>query len=444
MTFTISQQPDNANIFLYPDGDDTVAFNRNTDTANYKCVDDIWHSPDDDTTYIYTTTSGDVIDKYTLGNSSVTTGDINYVRIITRAKTAEASQKTTEEYKILVDDGTTTGYSSNFAPLPMSYMKQYYTWSQKPSGGDWTWDDINNLKIGVKSYLDQYNPPGSQATFRPNAAGDLSDHTPVGDTENYLCVDEETADDDTTYVEHPGAGTYTDLYNIPNHTADQFGTINSVTIYARIAPHSVDWYACVKTHGTVYEGFLTYDAGSSYKNYSYTWNTNPYTGSNWTWDEIDNLQIGVKSYYNAANVAKCTQVYAVVTYGDTRPKVCVTQIYSVVNYIPPQSSVTLNDPENIEITHSRRIKRFLFGSGDYEVSDFGRSGKTLALRGVETTDATSKMQTIKTMTHYGKYVTITGLPDSNLDGDYYITSFNWEKKEGYTDRINWSLTLEEA
>lgn len=94
--------------------------------------------------------------------------------------------------------------------------------------------------------------------------------------------------------------------------------------------------------------------------------------------------------------------------------------------------------------HSRRIKRFLFGSGDYEVSDFGRAGKTLVLRGIETTDATSKMQTIKTMAHYGKYITVTGLPDANLDGDYYITSFNWEKREGYTDRVDWSLTLEEA
>ena len=66
------------------------------------------------------------------------------------------------------------------------------------------------------------------------------------------------------------------------------------------------------------------------------------------------------------------------------------------------------------------------------------------LTGTETTNAETKMNTLKTMTHYGKYVTVSGLPDSNLDGNYYITDFNWEKREGYTDIVDWNLTLEEA
>ena len=43
-----------------------------------------------------------------------------------------------------------------------------------------------------------------------------------------------------------------------------------------------------------------------------------------------------------------------------------------------------------------------------------------------------------------KGISISGLPDSNLDGNYYITDFNWEKREGYTDIVDWNLTLEEA
>ena len=140
---------------------------------------------------------------------------------------------------------------------------------------------------------------------------------------------------------------------------------------------------------------------------------------------------------------RCTQIYLEIQH-DLQPIIRTTQLYAVVNYDPPQQSVTLNDPTSLEINHSRRIQRFYFSSGDYEVSDFGRAGKTLVLRGTETTDAQSKMQTLKTMTHYGKYITLSGLPDSNLDGNYYITDFRWEKREGYVNIVDWELTLEEA
>ena len=44
-------------------------------------------------------------------------------------------------------------------------------------------------------------------TLRPNAAGTYSQADPVGEVSNWECVDEEVADDDSTYVETSGGAT---------------------------------------------------------------------------------------------------------------------------------------------------------------------------------------------------------------------------------------------
>ena len=102
MTFTISQQPDSANLFLYPNGDDTTALSRNTGSNNYECVDDVWYSPDEDTTYVYTTNTTEVEDKYTLENHGSTTGDINYVRLFARARSVNSNQNIKVDFEDII------------------------------------------------------------------------------------------------------------------------------------------------------------------------------------------------------------------------------------------------------------------------------------------------------------------------------------------------------
>ena len=157
-------------------------------------------------------------------------------------------------------------------------------------------------------------------TLRPNVAGDATELTPVGETNNYECVDEVTSDEDATYV-YCGAmfeeDKY-DLYDLPASSGS--GTINSVTVYVRVKTLSpmVSAYIKIKTHATVYEGDQE-TPGFSYVNFSKQWSANPNTGSSWTWAEIDALQIGVRLVVEDGSV-RCTQVYVEVECAEAIPE----------------------------------------------------------------------------------------------------------------------------
>ena len=70
----------------------------------------------------------------------------------------------------------------------------------------------------------------------------------------------------------------------------------------------------IKTGGTEFSG--TYrSTPSTWTLFSDRWTINPNTGVEWTWDDIDNLQTGIRldqNYYSFNE--DCTQIYAVVNY----------------------------------------------------------------------------------------------------------------------------------
>ncbi len=168
-------------------------------------------------------------------------------------------------------------------------------------------------------------------TLRPNAAGDEENiPTVVGDGvgAHYTTVDEETPDEDTSYV---GSGYaddtwYRDLYNVAGHSEGS-GTINHIKVYARCytptaSPVQAGLKIAIKS-GTGTGDPDTVDEGSeegltnSYADYFNQWSTNPATGSAWTWDEIDKLQIGIslrRTKDSSWGKSRCTQVYVEVDY----------------------------------------------------------------------------------------------------------------------------------
>jgi hypothetical protein len=350
---------------------------------------------------------------------------------------------------LLVDAGTED--ISDALNILNNYSNLYNIWALDPAGGAWTWTDIDNLKIGFGASSPSVDYADATLTLRPNAAGDKTELSVNPAVANYLNVDEETPDDDSTYVYYSNStSAHEDLYNVPNHTSES-GTINKVRIYIRAATANAlyNHYARthIKTHSVEYTGsdnLLT----ESYQNFYTEYTTNPNTSIAWTWTEVDNLQVGVQLQCNTSTSArtKCTQVYAVVYYTPTSTTVNMkcTQCYAVVNYTPTASTVSLNNPDSVTVGHSRKIKRHLFADGKYEVLDIGRAKKTLVLTGKEWETSDTKMNTLKTMTHYGKYVTLSGLDDTNLNTDYYIVDFNFTRKAGEPIIYNWSLTLEEA
>jgi len=152
-------------------------------------------------------------------------------------------------------------------------------------------------------------------TLRPNAPGDLTELIPFPGTgeANWEDVDEETPDEDSTYV-WVDMWTYAaDLYNLPAHSQGS-GTINKMTVYAR----------CNCDYGETYEEIIiksntkvTYgdwhDLVTDWETYSQEWALNPADSQDWEWADIDALQIGI-SMEPEADYGYCTQVYVEVDY----------------------------------------------------------------------------------------------------------------------------------
>ena len=152
-------------------------------------------------------------------------------------------------------------------------------------------------------------------TLRPNAAGNYSECDPIGDTANYLCVDEVVSDNDSTCVRTWGGATELDTYNIDDHSEGK-GAIDSVTIYnrTRVTSGTHASEVALRTYGTDYFGTYTPISSTSYTNISAVWTTNPDTTDNWTWDEIDALEIGVRNYDLDGGYLYTTQVYTDIDY----------------------------------------------------------------------------------------------------------------------------------
>ena len=154
--------------------------------------------------------------------------------------------------------------------------------------------------------------------LRPNAAGDearIAIQFPVSG-EHWDKVAEESSDGDSTYVATSTTEWEEDLYNIADSTGS--GTIYYVRVYMEVrsedTPTQSSVYAHIKTGGIEYNGTEEM-VTTSYAVYSYQWDFNPQTLADWTWDEIDALQIGV-GLRDAAKKDEtlCTQVYAEVDY----------------------------------------------------------------------------------------------------------------------------------
>jgi hypothetical protein len=155
--------------------------------------------------------------------------------------------------------------------------------------------------------------------LRPNAAGDetnIASQYPSS-TYHWDKVDEETADDDSTYVSTSITSYQRDLYNLSNPTGS--GTINYIKVWYRFRgatglPVTAYLTPAIKTGGTAYEGSEDTETAASYKNGSYQWTTNPQTGVAWTWDDLTALQAGVKIKGYGGKSCRCTQVYVEVDY----------------------------------------------------------------------------------------------------------------------------------
>jgi hypothetical protein len=159
-------------------------------------------------------------------------------------------------------------------------------------------------------------PVTDDIIYRPNAAGNLTDvkyqYPASGD--HWDKVDETSSDGDSTYIYTPSLNWEEDLYNIPDHsTQTAGGDINYVEVFmvsrASANATKTSAYILLNTNGASYNS-TSENLTPSYTTYSNAWNNNPQTSNPWTWNQIDNLQIGTGMREADVDVESlCTQIY---------------------------------------------------------------------------------------------------------------------------------------
>jgi len=142
-------------------------------------------------------------------------------------------------------------------------------------------------------------------------------------------IDEESSDEDSTYLH---AGSQDDVegrFGLPNHTTES-GTINSVKVYAVVRVTNLALKDCYVKVGVYSDSTPYYSSemdisSESYVTKSETWADNPNSEVAWTWDDIDSLQVLL--YLEVGYLA-----------GGRPPISCYshcTQVYVEVDYTPP-------------------------------------------------------------------------------------------------------------
>jgi hypothetical protein len=121
------------------------SLSHNTGTSNWGCVDEA--SSDDDTTYVYTTSTSNSLDSYSMGNHIVGTGTISSVIVHVQAR--RSSTISNGYAKTIVRTHNTNYQSSDFS-LTTSYSSYSTTYVTNPNtGAAWTWAEIDALECGV-------------------------------------------------------------------------------------------------------------------------------------------------------------------------------------------------------------------------------------------------------------------------------------------------------
>lgn len=128
------------------------------------------------------------------------------------------------------------------------------------------------------------------ATLRPSGAGAANDFTPSAGS-NFQNVDEQVADDDTTYNESPTVG-HIDSFAYDNMpwSIDEIFAVN-VRTRVKFDSGSANFRNKVRLSSTYYNG-ATVALGAAYAMVEQIWNNNPNTSSNFTGSDIDGAEFG--------------------------------------------------------------------------------------------------------------------------------------------------------
>lgn len=453
-TFTLTQQQVGKNFYIYPNGDLSACteFTAVGDIPNYACVDEDKLTPDDESTYVWWDGIAAGLDLYETQDHTTEAGVINYIQVYARAKSHELTQDINGTYKIICSPDSTCShvYKSDNINLTTGYSTYSKVWTVNPHDSNtWEWADIDALCIGAECKSPAVFCPSLSLVLRPT--GDSAVNlVPYGEADNYKCVYEAIANEDTDYVASENGVYVRDDYDLQNTT--ETGTISSIAIFARVRATG---YIQKALYGIGVKIGATEDFGpggyydsnrQDWHTFSKEWVVNPDTGVAWTWANINALVVLLRMRgYTAATDALCTQYYVIVYYDKTvSPEIHTTQCYAKINY-STEKECSLQIPNWVGLNHDRNIKMLNFWNGTREVYDLNRSGKSTVFTGSEmNSGACNRIICTRDLARNGAIVTITGLSLGYYNGSYRIRSFGWNKISEKPEHYKWVLDLEQA
>lgn len=133
--------------------------------------------------------------------------------------------------------------------------------------------------------------PGGDTTLTVRPTGGFSGHndfTASGCTDHWECVDEVSADDDTTYLSHSTAN-QDELFSGDFSSLPVGATVSKLVIWfraKRISGETTRLSVSIRVNGSYSPLSCKTDLTDSYTDYSCEFENNPNTGSPWTAAEI--------------------------------------------------------------------------------------------------------------------------------------------------------------
>jgi len=83
-----------------------------------------------------------------------------------------------------------------------------------------------------------------------------------------------------------------------------------IRVYSKDTEGPWNYYTLIKSHGSEYRGPHECQFPGVWRYLNTVWTKNPYTGNNWTVDEVNSLQAGlILSGLATVDRARCSQVY---------------------------------------------------------------------------------------------------------------------------------------
>jgi hypothetical protein len=135
----------------------------------------------------------------------------------------------------------------------------------------------------------------------PDADGPVVQWTPNGAGSNYLCVNENPPDDDTTYVEDSVSGDK-DLYHFPNVTPPDVARTRIIAVLQNIdirktGGGSLPILATLRSNAGDHDYAASLEPGSSYHINQFQWETDPDTGVEWDITRLNDANAATRAYF---------------------------------------------------------------------------------------------------------------------------------------------------